>query len=758
MEENIQSRKKDSFITRIVHFLKYFFVEPVQDIVQKKPFEKEQHSIWRFAFVFIAIISFVLILVMSRNAGNSGDEHFHLEQAEHVYNYYTTLGKDSTAAVITEKYNLPYYGQSVDNLAYFITKSFGIDNTYETRHLVNSIFGWLAMFFAALIAFRIGGWRAGVLTFILIFLSPRFLGHSFNNLKDLPMATGSIFGIYCLIRFLQEFPKIKMKTAILFAIAIGFAISVRVAGLLVVAYFGLFGAIYFVVRNWKKGFFAKQSKQEFRKMILWGIGISLVGYIISLLLWPFALEGPISNVKETLGSMSKFAISIKQVFEGKMQWSDILPWYYTPKFILMTIPVAVITGALLYLFLLWKKKENYFWSFLIFFTFFFPVFWIVYQKSNVYGGWRHAMFMYPSLVVFAALGFNALIEICKNKYLKIAATVLPFLMILPPTLHIIRNHPHEYVYFNELAGGMENAYGNYEMDYYYHSTRKATEWIVGNAEKSGLETGDKIKVASWHPVSVGYYLRKDTTVFQNEFLRWYERGNNDWDYAVFVLTGISPERIRGEHFPPKNTIHTINVDKKPITIILKRDDKTDYYAYQQMQQGNIDSAIVLFNKALKIDPFNEVVLSNMANIYLQRNNLDSSLYFLNRFLDIDPNRESEKNLLAYVYYYKSDFDKVLAICNELSAYNPKFGNAYNLAAEIYLRKNDIYSAEKEYIKLMDVGQFDQNAFNQLMRIYMSQGLNERVSQKKIMKRMAEGFRKSGNKEAAKMYEEQAKNL
>ena len=170
-------------------------------------------KIWRWGFVAVAALGLIGMLLMSVDAGMSGDEHFHTEQAANVYNYYATLGQDSTAAVVTPDYNLPYYGQSVDNLAYFITKTFGIEDEYGTRHIVNSIFGWLAMLFTALIAYRIGGWRAAVITFVLIFLSPRFMGHSFNNLKDLPLATGMAFGVYCLVRFLQEFPKIKIKTA-----------------------------------------------------------------------------------------------------------------------------------------------------------------------------------------------------------------------------------------------------------------------------------------------------------------------------------------------------------------------------------------------------------------------------------------------------------------------------------------------------------------------------------------------------------------
>ena len=87
---------------------------------------------------------------------------------------------------------------------------------------------------------------------------------------------------------------------------------------------------------------------------------------------------------------------------------------------------------------------------------------------------------------------------------------------------------------------MNKAYGNYEMDYYYHSTREASEWVLANAKKSGMETGKKIKVATWHTASVNYLFRKDTADFQVVFSRWYERGNNDWDYAIFTITGIMP--------------------------------------------------------------------------------------------------------------------------------------------------------------------------------------------------------------------------
>ena len=64
-------------------------------------------NVWKWIFIALAAIGLISIVCMSTGAGMSGDEHFHSEHAKNVYNYYATVGEDSTAAVITEDYNLP---------------------------------------------------------------------------------------------------------------------------------------------------------------------------------------------------------------------------------------------------------------------------------------------------------------------------------------------------------------------------------------------------------------------------------------------------------------------------------------------------------------------------------------------------------------------------------------------------------------------------------------------------------------------------
>ncbi len=342
--------------------------------------------------------------------------------------------------------------------------------------------------------------------------------------------------------------------------------------------------------------------------------------------------------------------------------------------------------------------------------------------------------------------------------INVLAIIAILLLLWHPIRHIIKNHPYEYLYFNEFIGGIDGAYGNYEMDYYYHSTREASEWVIANAQKNGLETGDKIIVSSWHPSSVGYFFRNDTSKFHPGFLRWRERGNNDWDYAIFAITGIEPEQIKSEHFPPKNTVHTIDVDGKPICLILKREDKSDWIGFQYKSVDKIDSAVYYFHKALEADEYNEVVMINLIEVYFQIGMLDSAKLYIDRVLDFLPLNESANFYLAHYYLAKNDLDNALLITQKLIQNNFKFSTAYRLASNIYIQKGDLRSAEKMLENLIDIDQLDNQTAQQLVEIYKAQGLNETVAYKKLYNVIANSLEKRGKKQEAAEYRNSANSI
>ena len=707
-----------------------------QDKMQAKSesfFESFKKDRTKLVFYILCAVSLVLLLIGSFGAGMSGDEEVHNGQAKHIYDFYSTFGKDDTAAVVTENYNLPLYGQVVDNFAYAFARWFGISDIMQVRHTTNTLCGWFAILFTALIAFRIAGkkYLPAILTFLLFVFSPRFIGHSFNDLKDVNLVTFMAMGLFYMVVFLQDFPKVKTSTMVMLAISIGLAMAVRVGGLILIAYFGLFGLLRWMVLCRKSeaarlGTLSKTS--AFWRLIQYGLLTAIGGYLLCVLLWPYAMQKPIANVFGSLSSMNAFAISIRQLFEGKLAMSNTLPWYYTPKFIFMTIPVAVIVGALIYLFTGWSKKDRFFTGFL-FFCFAFPVCWIIYTKANVYGGWRHSMFCYPTLVAAAGLGFYSLYEKFRVPALRWGFGVaLPVVLLIGPACHIFANHPYEYVYFNELAGGIKNAYGKYELDYYYHSTRKATEWVMNNADISKLKPGQKFKVASWHTASVGYYLKKDSAHFQPAFSRIYQMGNNDWDYAVFTITGMNPDWITNKNmFPPVNTVHVEKVNGVPICIVLERADRNDLEGYRAMRAGKTDSAKMYFYRALNYNPYNEQVLENLTDIYLDQNNADSAFILSSFWASNVPSNTTALSLLANACIAKNDLSGAIAVANNIKKVSPREIMGYWLAAHCYLRQQNMQMALNELLALVEIQPYAP-AYQLLAQIYQATGQTQAAQQ------------------------------
>ena len=89
-----------------------------------------------------------------------------------------------------------------DNLVTILIKWFNIEDVYSFRHLMSSIAGWLAIFITALFAIWLADYRAGIFVLFLFAVSPTFIGHTQNNLKDIPFALAYIAGTFFMLKFL----------------------------------------------------------------------------------------------------------------------------------------------------------------------------------------------------------------------------------------------------------------------------------------------------------------------------------------------------------------------------------------------------------------------------------------------------------------------------------------------------------------------------------------------------------------------------
>jgi hypothetical protein len=330
----------------------------------------------KYIFYFSSAFLFVLMVFLSKNAGVSCDEVLHYNQSVYVYDYFATHGQDKSA-LNTPVTNLKYYGQSYDNLATILIKWFNVDDVYGFRHIMSIMAGWLVFFVTALFAIWLTDYKTGILVLILFAVSPTFMGHAQNNLKDIPFALAYIASIFFMLKFLFSEQRNSYRNIIFLVTAITFSISIRAGGLLLICYLFFFFFLFQLYRYFTEG---RIGFIEVRKGILLICGITVISWFLAILLWPYALLSPIKNVIESYRVMAHYPLTFRQIFEGRVEWSDYMPWYYLPKSMAITIPIVVTSGLFLF-FIFFKSKlnkNNFIKYILILFTILFPIVFVLY--------------------------------------------------------------------------------------------------------------------------------------------------------------------------------------------------------------------------------------------------------------------------------------------------------------------------------------------------------------------------------------------
>jgi Tfp pilus assembly protein PilF len=714
---------KPSFIKRISYWFNWLITKPIHDIKENGIRFSQNSSIFRLLFASYAAILLILMLTFSFDAGNSGDEITLIRQAEKTYNFFATKGKDRSAIEKQGRDPMYAYGQSFDLVTYAIAKWFNIDDLYALRHFVNTLLGWMAMLFTALLALWFLGWRASFLALLLISLSPRFLGHSWNNPKDIPFALGFIFTLYFAFHFIKHLPKFSLRNIIYLALGFAFTNSIRIGGLLLVAYLGLFVAFKLISIYGLKGLLQKklQYTVDLAARILL---VLFAGYLLGIVLWPFALLNPIKNPLEALDLMTNFKISLRQLFEGEIIWSDNLPWYYALKYMLYTIPLFIFAG-ILFAFASIRKIIETSGSlnlFLLSFIWLFPILYTIYQDSNLYGGWRHLMFSYPPLVVLAASGFDRMYTVFKSKYVSYAITLVLVVLLIKPTIHTFKNHPYQYVYYNEIAGGVENVWGEYELDYYFHSFKTAADWLLENELKDQFSTEKKILIKT--NAGAKDHFREYEDYVHVSYMKYYERGNHDWDYALIVNTYIQPKQLKRNLWPPSNTIHTIDVDGVPICAIIKRKTKLDYKASLAYKAKDYETAINLYNQALEITPDNELAYLNLAQIYHSTGNYPEAINAANKCLEFYPDYDRALTQLGVSKLAMNKLNDAASAFTKVIKLNKKYGPAYYYMGIIYQMSGDVNGAQRYAQKAIEATPNFKPAYIFMANLLQAQGLTK----------------------------------
>jgi tetratricopeptide (TPR) repeat protein len=639
----------------------------------------------KYTFYICSAILLLLMVLTCRNAGISCDEMLHYDHSVAVYNYFASHGADRSS-LDTPVTHLKYYGQSYDNVVTILTRWFNIDDVYGFRHIMSSLAGWLAIFITALFAVWLSGYRTGIFVLLLFAVSPTFMGHAQNNLKDVPFALSYIAGIFFALRFLSAEERSKTSDIFLLMLSIAFSVSIRAGGLLLICYLFLFFLMFLVYQKIREG------KVEFssacRKLIIILL-ISFAAYFLGILLWPFALQDPFKNVLASYRVMAHFPSTFRQIFEGKTEWSDFMPWYYLLKSMAITIPLIILAGCLAF-FLFSRKiydsgKSLIYGMILI--TILFPVFFAIIEKSNLYSSWRQFLFVYTVIVLISAEGFNLLLGSINKKYLTWIIIAIMGLLAFHPLSYMIKNPSFYYIYYNQFAGGLDGAHGNYETDYYYTGQTKASEWLIGYLNDNKK---DSVRVGATYPVQWQFRKHPDITTF---YLRNEERSQYDWDYAIITNRYIPPFMLKNKTWPPLNAIHIVYAGNVPVCAVLQRKTKADYYGYRALEEGRGKDAIAFYNEAIKHDYKDEMIFYNFARALFNSGEVERADSMLKRGLDINPDSEPILMYLGNISKSAQDTAASERYYNKVLSVNRKYFDAYIELSGLYINKDIMKSRQ-----------------------------------------------------------------
>jgi hypothetical protein len=496
----------------------------------------------RLALLAVAVIA----LLTFQDYGITNDEEVQNVYGIKLLAFYSSFFSDHSAFEYLDLYR---YGGLFDLTAAILNLISPLGE-YETRHLLGGLIGVAGLAGAWRLGLLVGGRRVGLISLLLLLLTPAYYGHSFNNPKDAPFAAAMVWVLYYLCRCVMAAPSLPRRLVVKFGVALGLAFGIRVGALLVAPYM-VAGLILILISEWRANRDLATLRKDAATMAkrLWPSLV--IAYALMAVFWPWGVMQPFNPIK-ALHDFSTYPINLDTLLAGQWVKASRLPRDYLPDYLLVNLPELVLVGLVFAFigFVAWLTRRlrhgprllagpslhdrRHICVALVLLAAVFPVIFFVIDQPTAYNGIRHFLFVVPPLAVLAALGLDlpwswlARLDTRLGKLFagSVAAWMVAQIWVMGQL------HPDEYVYYNLLTGGVKGAEGAYELDYWGNSLLEATKDL---AEYIALEYGDKpiskvYKVAvCGHRLSAAYffpdYMEFTKKLDEADFLVAFTQGN-----------------------------------------------------------------------------------------------------------------------------------------------------------------------------------------------------------------------------------------
>ncbi len=452
--------------------------------------------------LWLVVVYVLFSLLTARDFGVAWDEQEIYARSAFLINY--LLGRVDYNLYLKDTYGLFY-----NHLHGLFLVLLNPKGTFGIYHFLNMLFAVPMYVTAYLLLYK--KYKQVVYAIIgpaFLLLIPNLLGHMPINPKDGSFAVYYFISL-CAIYLLRNFKNPSAKILLL-GVMFGFAQSARIIGFTLFIIFPIYELFFGPQRIniHKFVFIASQT-----------VAIFVVANFVLVVSWPYLGANYLAHMVEIFNSAKSYPWNGSVLFDGIATPASELPNTYLPKLFLITTPLFILT------FFGWvavkaKKIIKDDMLFLFMFAFTLNVFLYFSLRPVVYDGLRHYLFLLPIIGLVSAIGFIDYFKSSRKTILKKLVLIFVVVNVLKVVFEMIVLHPYEYVYFNEIVGGLPGAYEKYETEYMGISHKDAIMWL----KKSEI-SGDReyFVVNCGHPFSGMYYLRDN--------MRWTEKVE-EADYHV----------------------------------------------------------------------------------------------------------------------------------------------------------------------------------------------------------------------------------
>jgi hypothetical protein len=310
---------------------------------------------------------------------------------------------------------------------------------------------------------------------LFLFLVLPFSGSAAGNPKDIPFAV-LYFLALAAMGLLEEARTATRWRGIIIGALAGSAMASRVVGATLLPILVMFDiSLYFSGNSLRSLKTHKFDQWLRRKSLDWALAL-MTGMGVLWSLWPYLHTQFLQHLVNIFWLGAQFPPRFTFLFMGGMVSSTGYPWYYLPVWMGLTVPVFILVLAgMAWVKLGRKPSDKPYWLMTTAFAIDMAAYLCL--RPAVYDGMRHFLFLLPILSLLAAIGWMEWTAGKKWDARKKAVAAAVGLNAFIVVMHLVRLHPYEYLYFNELAGGVKGAYGRFETDYWAASLKEAVEWL-----------------------------------------------------------------------------------------------------------------------------------------------------------------------------------------------------------------------------------------------------------------------------------------